>query len=84
MLTAILGITSSRKLKTQFLGSRGVKVKIIRRVEEKSLFLKVKNFHLVIFVVEKATLKQHAALSKKSMASAQKENTDRSDQWKKN
>jgi hypothetical protein len=35
ILRAILGIAKSRKLKPQFLGSRGVKVKIIRRVEEK-------------------------------------------------
>jgi hypothetical protein len=33
MLRAILGIARSRKQKPQFLGSRGVKIKIIRRVE---------------------------------------------------
>jgi hypothetical protein len=38
ILRAILGIAKSRKLKLQFLGSRGVKVKIIRRMEEKPLF----------------------------------------------
>jgi hypothetical protein len=34
----ILGIEKSRKLRPKFLVSRGVKVKIIRRVEEKPLF----------------------------------------------
>jgi hypothetical protein len=38
ILRAILGIAKSIKPKPQFLGSRGLKVKIIRRVEEKPLF----------------------------------------------
>jgi hypothetical protein len=42
----------------------GVKVKTIRIMEEKLLFWKVKNCNLVIIVVEKATPKQRAALSK--------------------
>jgi hypothetical protein len=63
VLRAILGIAKSIKPKPQFLGSRGVNVKIIRRAEEKPLFFKVKNCHLVIFVLEKATPKQHAKLS---------------------
>jgi hypothetical protein len=64
ILRAMLGIAKSREPKPQFLESREVKVKIIRRLEEKSLFWKVKNYHLVIFVVEKATPKQHAAIRK--------------------
>jgi hypothetical protein len=65
MLRAIREIARNRKPKLQFLGSGGVKVKAIRIVEENPLFLRVKKYHLVILVVEKATLKQHAALSKK-------------------
>jgi hypothetical protein len=38
ILRAILGIAKSREPKPQFLESRGVKVKIIRRVEEKPFF----------------------------------------------
>jgi hypothetical protein len=38
MLSAILGIARSGKPTPQFLGSRGAKVKIIKRVEEKPLF----------------------------------------------
>jgi hypothetical protein len=38
IMRAILGIENSRRLKPQFLGSRGLKVKIIRRMEEKPLF----------------------------------------------
>jgi hypothetical protein len=38
ILREILGIAKSRKPKPQLLGRRGVKVKIIRRVEEKPLF----------------------------------------------
>jgi hypothetical protein len=37
-LRAILGIAKIRRLKPQLLGSRGVKVKIIRRIEERPLF----------------------------------------------
>jgi hypothetical protein len=38
ILREILGITNSRRLIPKFLESRGLKVKIIRRMEEKSLF----------------------------------------------
>jgi hypothetical protein len=38
ILSAILGIAKSIKRNPKFLGSRGVKLKIIRRVEEKPLF----------------------------------------------
>jgi hypothetical protein len=38
ILRAILGIAKSREPKPQFLESRGLKVKIIRIVEEKILF----------------------------------------------
>jgi hypothetical protein len=38
IMREILGIAKNRRLKPQFLGSRGVKVKNIRRMEEKPLF----------------------------------------------
>jgi hypothetical protein len=38
ILRAILGIANIRRMIPQFLKSRGVKVKIIRRMEEKPLF----------------------------------------------
>jgi hypothetical protein len=56
--------SKDQKTKPQFLGSRGVKVKTLRRVEANHLFLRVNIYHLVIFVAERATPKQHAALSK--------------------
>jgi hypothetical protein len=46
---AILGIAKSRKPKPQLLRSRGVKVKIIRRVEEKTSILKDQEFPSCLF-----------------------------------
>jgi hypothetical protein len=57
--------SKEHKTKTSIPRKQGLKVKAIRIVEEKPLFLRVKIYHLVFFVVEKATPKHHTALSKK-------------------
>jgi hypothetical protein len=63
MLRAILGIARKRKRKLPYLARKGVKVKIItRRIETEAPFLKVKKYHLVIFVDEKVTQRLHAVL----------------------
>jgi hypothetical protein len=63
MLRAIPGIARKRIRKLPYLANKGGKVKIItRRTETEVPFLKVKKYHLVIFVDEKVTQKLHAVL----------------------
>jgi hypothetical protein len=55
--------SKEQRAETTIPRKQGVGVKIINS-GVKTFIFKVKNYHLVIFVLEKATPKQHAALSK--------------------
>jgi hypothetical protein len=61
-MRAILGILRKRKWKLPYLANKGVKVKITRIIETEVQFLKVKKYHIVIFVDEKVTQRLHAKL----------------------
>jgi serine phosphatase RsbU (regulator of sigma subunit) len=65
-IKAVSHIARTRKRKVPYLANKGMKVKIItKRIETEVPFLKVKRYHLVIFVDERVTQRLHAELRKK-------------------
>jgi hypothetical protein len=58
----ILETVRNRKRKVPYLENKGVKVRITKIIEINLQFLRVKKYHLVIFVDEKDTQRLHAEL----------------------
>jgi hypothetical protein len=64
-MRAILETVRKRKRKIPYLANKGVKVKITKRKEIETQFLRVKKYHLVLFVDENDTQRLHAELKLK-------------------